>query len=134
MVSRRRRAGKLGCCLVVIAVRTAKELAMKKISWIALALVIATAAVADDRETYSLRAAETDLAAFRQLDLNRDGMLTQDEVLADLNFAPRFNDMDINRDGIVTPEELRRYIERAYGVLVTEGNQLVRQLPPPSGR
>ena len=106
-----------------------------KTSWLVIALLAATtAAMADDRETYSRRAAETDLAAFRQLDLNRDGMLTLDEVLADLNFAPRFNDMDINRDGIVTPEELRRYIERAHGVLVTEGNQLVLQLPPPSER
>jgi hypothetical protein len=106
-----------------------------KTSWPAIVLVAASAvAMADDRETYSRRAAETDLAALQQLDLNRDGVLAQDEVLADINFGPRFNDMDINRDGIVTPEELRRYIERTYGVLVTEGNQLVMQLPPPNGR
>jgi hypothetical protein len=106
---------------------------MKTISWLAIVLVLAmSAAVADDRETYNRRAAETDLAAFRLLDLNRDGVLTFDEVRADVDFAPRFNDMDINRDGVVTREELRRYIEQAYGVVVTGTNQLVIQLSPPS--
>lgn len=108
---------------------------MKAIVWLATAMILATtAAMADDRETYNRRAAETDLAAFRALDLNRDGVLTQDEVLPDLNFGPRFNDMDTDRNGVVTREELRRYLERVYGVIVTENNQLVIQLAPPSGR
>jgi Ca2+-binding EF-hand superfamily protein len=106
---------------------------MKAIPWLVLVLAM-SAAVADDRETYNRRAAETDLAAFRALDLNRDGVLTFDEVRADVDFAPRFNDMDINRDGVVTPGELRSYIERTYGVVVTGTNQLVMQLSPPSAR
>jgi Ca2+-binding EF-hand superfamily protein len=103
---------------------------MKAIGWLVLVLAM-SAAVADDRETYNRRAAETDLAAFRLLDLNRDGVLTFDEVRADINFAPRFNDMDIDRNGVVTLEELRRYIEQTYAVVVTETNQLVMQLSPP---
>ena len=95
----------------------------------AMAAAIFTA-VADDRETYNRRAAETDLAAFRTLDLNRDGVLALDEVLHDLNFAPRFHDMDIDRDGLVTMAELRRYIERSYGVVVTQTDQLVMPLSP----
>ncbi|MGH8642594.1 MAG: EF-hand domain-containing protein [Burkholderiales bacterium] len=106
---------------------------MKTIGSLAMVLVLAASgAVADDRETYNRRAAEADLTAFRVLDLNRDGVLTRDEVLADLNFGPRFNDVDINRDGVVTREELRRYLDRTYGVVVTETNQLVMQLSPPS--
>ena len=108
-----------------------------KAKWtiLALALILAAAtAAADDRETYNRRAAETDLAAFRTLDLNRDGVLALDEVLHDLNFAPRFHDMDIDRDGLVTMAELRRYLEAAYGAVLTADNQLVMKLEPPSGR
>lgn len=105
---------------------------MKAIAWLAIPLMLATtAAMANDREDYNRRAAETDLAAFRLLDLNRDGVLTPEEVQPDLNFGPRFNDIDINRDGVITREELRRYIEQAYGVVVTDTNQLVMQLSPP---
>ena len=108
---------------------------MKTLWSLVLLLTLATsAAMADDRETYNRRAAEADLAAFRQLDLNRDGLLTREEVLADLNFGPRFNDIDIDRDGVVTAAELRRYLEQAYGVVVTASNQLVIPLAPPSGR
>lgn len=90
---------------------------MKMRSWLAVALVATlSAAAADDREAYNRRAAESDMAAFRALDLNRDGVLTHDEVRGDLNFGPRFNDIDIDRDGMVTPAEMRRYIEQTYGV------------------
>src|SRR5262245_49136833 len=102
---------------------------------ILLALVLAAAsAMAQDRDAYNRRAAEADLAAFRQLDLDRDGVLTREEVLADLNFGPRFNDIDIDRDGVVTLAELRRYLEQEYGVVVTANNQLVMPLSPPGGR
>ena len=107
---------------------------MKSIGWMTIVLLFSMSVLADDRETYSRRAAETDLATFRLLDLNRDGVLTPEEVQPDLNFGPRFNDIDINRDGVITREELRRYIERTYGVVVTETNQLVIQLSPPDAR
>lgn len=85
----------------------------------ALAFLLAAmsfSVAADDRADYNRRAADADMAAFRELDLNGDGQLTQDEAKSDLNLGPRFNDIDINRDGIITPEEMRRYIERTYGV------------------
>jgi EF hand len=119
----------------VTAMTRAKEETMKPTGWLAIVLLFSiSAAVADDREIYNRRAAETDLAAFRLLDLNRDGMLTFEEVRADVNFGPRFNDIDIDRNGAVTLEELRSYIERTYGVVVTQTNQLVMQLSPPSAR
>jgi hypothetical protein len=85
----------------------------------ALALLLAALSLsvaADDRADYNRRAADADMAAFRQLDLNGDSRLTQDEAQSDLNLGPRFHDIDINRDGVITPEEMRRYIERTYGV------------------
>ena len=85
----------------------------------ALAILLAacaTVATADDRAEYNRRAAEADQAAYRQLDLDRDGLLTRGETRADLNFGPRFDAADINRDGIVTHDEMRRYLEQTYGV------------------
>lgn len=73
-------------------------------------------AAADDREAYNRRAVDNDMTLFRQLDLNGDGRLTQDEARGDLNLGPRFSDIDIDRDGLVTPDEMRRYIEKTYGV------------------
>jgi Ca2+-binding EF-hand superfamily protein len=98
---------------------------MRSIGWLAMALLFSmSAAAADDRETYNRRVAEADMAAFRTLDLNRDGVLTLEEVRADLNFGPRFNDIDIDRDGVITPEEMRRYIEQTYGVTIHAGRKL----------
>lgn len=97
---------------------------------IAIAALLAACcmtAAADDRAEYQRRAAAADEAAFQQLDLNRDGQLTKDEVQADLGFGPRFDDVDINRDGIVTPDEMRRYLERAYGVPGVSSNVVVKQ-------
>jgi hypothetical protein len=112
----------------------AKGETMKSTGWLPLVLLLSMSALADDRETYVRRAAEADLAAFRALDLNRDGVLTQDEVLADLNFGPRFNDIDVNRDGVITAAELRGYLEQTYGVVVTGNNQLVIKLNSPATR
>jgi hypothetical protein len=41
-------------------------------------------------------------------------VVTRDEVIHDLDFAPRFNDMDINRDGVITADELQRYLAWRY--------------------
>lgn len=74
------------------------------------------AGIADDRTDYNRRAAATDLATFRQLDRNGDGRLEAAETAGDLNLGPRFRDIDINRDGILTPEEMQRYVEQTYGI------------------
>jgi len=41
--------------------------------------------------------------------------LTIEEVRGNIDFEARFNDIDINRDGVITQEE-RRYIALQYGV------------------
>ena len=69
----------------------------------------------DDRERYNLRAAETDMALFRELDRSGTGFLRREYTAGDLRLGPRFDDIDINRDGIVTPQEMQLYVERAYG-------------------
>src|SRR5262245_9387311 len=116
------------------ATRTGALVLVTAWSLAAVFAVWSLAAADEGREAYNRRAADADRAAFRVLDLNRDGVLTRDEVRADLYFGPRFNDIDINRDGVITPEELRRYLEQAYGVVVTAGNQLVIKLSPPGAR
>jgi hypothetical protein len=82
----------------------------------ALLLASPGAAVADDRAAYMQRRADTDMAAFKRLDRNGDGVLTRDEARGDVYFEPLFDDIDINRDGIITQQEMRGYIERTYGV------------------
>jgi hypothetical protein len=86
-----------------------------------------TLAAADDRAQYNRRAAAADEAAFRQLDLNGDGKLTKEEAKADLNFGVRFDDADINRDGIVTADEMRGYLAKTYGATGALNNVLVKQ-------
>jgi Ca2+-binding EF-hand superfamily protein len=80
----------------------------------ALLAVCATGAAVDDRTEYMRRLAERDRSVFKALDLNRDGVVTRDEAIHDLDFAPRFNDMDINRDGVITADELQRYLAWRY--------------------
>ena len=94
----------------------AKEPNMKFRAAIVLIALVSGMATADDRMEYNRRAAEADRAAYRQLDRDGDGRLTQEEVQGDVGFRPRFDDIDINRDGIVTPNEMRRYLEQAYEV------------------
>lgn len=79
-------------------------------------LVVATGTLADERTAYYQRRAEMDLAAFNALDVNRDGVVTRDEIRGDNDFGPRFDDMDINRDNVVTRAELDRYIKLHYGI------------------
>lgn len=90
---------------------------MKIRAWIAVLIgVTACGAAADDRQAYNQRRAEADMASFKRLDLNGDGLLSRDEARGDLDLGPRFNDIDINRDGVITPQEMRRYIEQTYGI------------------
>ena len=69
----------------------------------------------DDQQRYNLRAAQSDMAQFRDLDRAGTGLLRREDTRGDLHLGPRFDDIDINRDGIVTPQEMQLYIERAYG-------------------
>jgi Ca2+-binding EF-hand superfamily protein len=86
----------------------------RRLCAVALLAVCATGAGVDDRTEHMRRLAERDQSAFKALDLNRDGVVTRDEALHDLDFGPRFNDMDIDRDGVVTAGELQRYLAWRY--------------------
>ena len=98
---------------------------MKTVKLVA-AILLAQCACAladDDRERYNLRAAQTDMALFRDLDRSGTGLLRREDTAGDLRLGPRFDDIDTNRDGIVTPQEMRLYIERTYGSLAAASRE-----------
>jgi Ca2+-binding EF-hand superfamily protein len=75
------------------------------------------ASSATEANDYLHRAAQRDVATYDALDRNKDGRLTIDEVRGTIDFEARFNDFDINRDGVITREELTRYVALQYGVV-----------------
>ena len=92
----------------------------------AAALLLAQGAAVradDDRQTYNRRAAQTDMALFRELDRGSNGFLAREDARGDLRLGTRFDDIDTNRDGIVTPEEMRLYIEHTYGTLPASASE-----------
>ena len=86
-----------------------------------LFLPAASLAADDARTAYYQRNANADLEKFRALDVDRNNAITREEVRGDVDFAPRFDDIDVNRDGVVTLDELLAYVERQYGVKLTAG-------------
>ena len=84
---------------------------------VALAVAFASASVGAQGKAEHDRRVATDLAQlFGSLDRDGDRSVTRVEAAGDVNFLPRFADMDINRDGVVTSEELNRYLVLQYGV------------------
>ena len=80
------------------------------------AVLMASAAHADERADYNRRAAERYDTLFKSLDRDADGTVTRVEAHGDLNFGPRFEDMDIDRNGIVSRAELQRFVTLKFGV------------------
>jgi hypothetical protein len=78
------------------------------------AAVVASGAIAQNKEAYNLKAATEDLAVFHRL--ARDGALQREDARSDLNFGARFDQADLDRDGMVTAAEMDRYIKETYGV------------------
>jgi hypothetical protein len=54
------------------------------------------------------RVADNYRAAFNTYE--RGGVVTRDAVRADLFLGPQFDAIDINRDGVITREELERFL------------------------
>jgi hypothetical protein len=84
-----------------------------------LLLPAASLAADDARTEYYRRNANADLAKFRELDVDRNNAITREETRGDVDLTPRFDDIDVNRDGVVTLDELLAYAERQYGVKLT---------------
>jgi hypothetical protein len=85
--------------------------------WTVIALaaaVVASGAIAQNKEAYSLNAATEDLAVFHRL--ARDGALKREDVRSDVDFGARFDQVDLDRDGVVTAAEMDRYIAATYGI------------------
>ena len=80
---------------------------MRAIIAIALALAAGTA-FAQAPADYLKRVADNYRAAFSAYE--RNGVVTRAAVQGDLFLEPRFDDIDINRDGVITREELERFL------------------------
>ncbi len=77
-------------------------------SLIVVAMLAAGMAFAQAPAEYLKRVLDSYRAAFNAH--QRNGVVTRDAVRGDLFFEPRFDDIDINRDGVITREELERYL------------------------
>jgi hypothetical protein len=75
---------------------------------IVVAAFAASMAFAQAPADYLKRVADHYRAAFSAYE--RDGVVTRSAVRGDLFFEPRFDDIDINRDGVITREELERFL------------------------
>jgi Ca2+-binding EF-hand superfamily protein len=73
-----------------------------------------TPSQATEYETFLRVAAERDIATFEAHDRNHDGRLTIEEIRGNVDFEARFDDFDINRDGVITRDELMRYVRIRY--------------------
>jgi hypothetical protein len=87
----------------------------------ALALHCAQLRANGDEASYNQRAAQADMAVFRELDRAGKGFLARDDVRGDMRLGTRFDDIDTNRDEIVTLQELQAYIEKTYGLQSAPG-------------
>jgi hypothetical protein len=77
----------------------------------AIAVVLALAAVtafAQAPADYIKRVSDNYRMAFAAYE--RNGVVTREAVRGDLFLEPRFDDIDINRDGVITREELERFL------------------------
>ena len=71
-------------------------------------------AVAGDREDYNQRSAERFVAMFRAADVSGKHAITRDDAATVIELITRFDDIDINRDGVITQEELTRFIDANF--------------------
>jgi Ca2+-binding EF-hand superfamily protein len=79
---------------------------------VACMLLLAGGAAADERTAYADRRAEQDRTTFQLIDRDGAGRVSGAGAAGFVDFSARFNNMDINRDGWVTREELDAYHQR----------------------
>ena len=77
---------------------------------------LSATASAGDREIYNARAANSDMALFREIDINHDGKITRAATKGVVSMEARFDDIDIDHDDEISLNEMRRYIEHTYAV------------------
>jgi Ca2+-binding EF-hand superfamily protein len=78
------------------------------------AALVTTLAVADERADYNRQSAERYVAMFRLADVNKDNRVSQGEARGIIELEARFNDIDVDRDGTITWDEMTRYIEATF--------------------
>jgi len=78
------------------------------------AIAFSTLASATDREAYHKRSAERFVAMFLAADVNRSDAISRADAGSSIELVARFDDLDINRDGIITREELARFIDANF--------------------
>ena len=72
-------------------------------------------AFAQDKAAYEQRAIARLEQQFAALDRAGKGEVTRTDAEGYIDFTAAFDDIDINRDGIVTKSELDRYLALRYG-------------------
>jgi hypothetical protein len=85
-----------------------KEDPMKAIIVAAVLALAAGPAFAQAPADYVKRVTDSYRSAFAAYE--RNGVVTRDAVRGDLVFGPWFDAIDINRDGVITREELDRFL------------------------
>ena len=92
----------------------------RKAVFLLLYAIVASGAVAGDREDYNLRAAQRDAAMFHEFDANHDQKLSRIEVQGLLTMQERFDDIDIDRNDEITWQEMSRYLKQNYAVNIAD--------------
>jgi len=72
-------------------------------------------AFAQDKAAYDQRSIARFEQQFASLDHDRSDQVLRSEADGNVDFTAAFDDMDINRDGVVTKAELDRFLALHYG-------------------
>jgi hypothetical protein len=71
--------------------------------------------LANDQLTYETRVGSDLAVHFTSLDRDHDAQVSREEAAGDVYFMAVFNDIDANRDGVVTRNELSAYLNLRFG-------------------
>lgn len=80
-----------------------------------MATCFCATALATDRADYNRTSAERFVAMFRAADVGSRNAITRDDAGTSIELVARFDDIDINRDGTITWDELTRFIDASFG-------------------